>query len=84
MLAGELCDWGDSYFAAGAAPPTVSGPPRVEPAREGEEIDKKAEVKNEEDNSKASAAKKEVSKAHQGTKERERKDPSITSRIWTP
>ena len=34
VLAGELCDWGDSYFASGGAHPGAVAPPQAGPGRE--------------------------------------------------
>ena len=70
VLAGELCDWGDSYYAAGAAPPAARVSPQVEPEREFTEASAKAEIPNEGTDNKASAATTEVTKAPKEKKEK--------------
>ena len=61
VLAGELCDWGDSYCAGGAAPAPAQPPPQAGPGREVTEAVEKEAVHAKGEDSKASAAKKESS-----------------------
>ena len=69
-LAGELCDWGDSYCAGGAAPAPAQPPPQAGPGREVNEAVEKEAVHAKGEDSKASAAKGETAKAPKKEKEK--------------
>ena len=72
VLAGELCDWGDSFHASGAAPPEANRPPqRVSEREVKESASGEADVERKEED-KASIAER---KRHPRSRRRKSTDP---------
>lgn len=55
VLAGELCDGGDSYLASGSAQPAARGPPQPYAEREGKETVEKKVIPDQDTEKKASS-----------------------------
>ena len=74
VLAGELCDWGDSFYASGAAPPEAIKPPQEEPEREDKEsVRGEADLLRREE-SKASSRKEEAPRTKKEEKHRSHRE----------